>query len=236
MSITDTLERAKESLAELKQNRKFKKANMKRQEQTELQTALANCSGKLEICKKDFNRTIKNQTRNIREGKSIGMDVQIQEGMLWDAAIGYMLVRDAIFSLRSINSHESVAHAYEMLDEAVRVMSGKRSSALRRITKEQDRNRFGYVTSQAALREKEDLLDTFFAELELTGDIETCLANALDPKAIGAARRNSLSNDPEMERARASLERLKQQNSAAEEDENILDSMGDAVLSVNPKD
>ena len=191
MSIASTLEKAKVSLEEIKRDKRFKKANLQRKEAVDLQVSLANCRGQLEICMKDFNRTIKTQSRNVREGDATGMDTLLQAQMLWDSAIGYMLVRDAIFSLKSINTSSSVSHAYEMLDEAVRILTGKNSSFFSRFGSEQERNRFGFITSTAALREKEDMLDTFFEELKMTGDIERCIENARDMRSIEAARRNA---------------------------------------------
>ena len=56
-AITNKLEDARRALDDLKRKRKFKKANDARAEAVELQNALVTCRGKLEVCKKDFNRT-----------------------------------------------------------------------------------------------------------------------------------------------------------------------------------
>jgi hypothetical protein len=177
MAISDILEDAKVYLEQLKRKYKFKKANMHREEQVELQASLAKCRGKLEICKNDFNRTIRTQSRNIADGMRIGADTLIQERMLWDAAVGYMLVRDAIFALQSINSFDSVSHAYDMLDAAVKQMSGKKSK-FPGFGASKERNAYGYITSSTAVKEKETLLESFFDRLKATGDIEECLGMA----------------------------------------------------------
>lgn len=184
-----SLESAKEKLKKIQRDCKFKKANQERAKQVDLQVALADCRGELAVCQKDFKHTIQQQSESISEGIRTGKDTLLQEGMLYDAALGYMLVEDAIYSLTSINTSNSVAHAYELLDEATRVISGKNSGILRRYAKEQERNRYGFMTSQAALKEKEELLDSFFEELKLTGDIDECLANAKNPRETESARR-----------------------------------------------
>lgn len=192
MSIQDSLNAAKAKLEAMMKDRRFKKANLKREEQIELMTAQAACRGKLELCQRDFDRIIREQSRYIREGQAIGADTLIQEQMLWDAAIGYMLVRDAIYSLRTINTHTSLSHAYEMLDLVTKTTSGKKSGLPLKTVR--DRNVYGYVTSAAAYQEKSELLDTFFEELKVTGKIEDCLNHLQRPGSREAALRNAYAN------------------------------------------
>lgn len=180
MSVTDMLDDAKRSLADIKRKRKFKKANQSRKDAAELQSSMAKCRGQLEICQKEFKRTIANECRNIAEGKKLHADTLIQEQTLWDAAVGYMLVKDAIFSLKSINSNDSIAHAYDMLDAAVAQMSGKKNRLLDvpHLKNSKGRNAYGYIASDSAVKEKEELLDGFFEKLKVTGDIDQCLESA----------------------------------------------------------
>lgn len=196
-AITNKLEDARRALETLKRKRKFKKANDARAEAAELQSALATCRGKLEICKKDFNRTIRSEARSIAEGSSIGADTTIQEQTLWDAAIGYMMVKDAIYSLKTISTFDSVTHAYDMLGTAIGLMS-ERQRILPKIPKigpKRDRNIYGYLTSDAALTQKQELLDGFFEELKHTGDIEACLAAARSPLDVNASRATGLGEE-----------------------------------------
>lgn len=189
-SISNRFEDARNAMKEISRNRKFKKANAARAEAAELQAELAKCRGKLEICKKDFNRTIKNQAAGVAEGVALGADTTIQEQTLWDAAIGYMIVKDAIFAMKSIATFDSVAHAYEMLDTAVDQITERQRilPKLPKIGGRRGRNVYGYVTSNAALKQKQELLDGFFEELKRTGDIEGCLATARHPAEIRATR------------------------------------------------
>lgn len=189
--LASSLESVKEKLKKIQRDRKFKKANLERAKQVDLQVALADCRGDLAVCQKDFKHTIQQQSESISEGIRTGKDTLLQEDMLYSAALGYMLVEDAIYSLKSINTTNSVAHAYDLLDEATRVVTGKSSGFLRKYAKEQERNRYGFMTSQASLREKEELLESFFEELKLTGDIDECLANAKNPRETEAMRRGA---------------------------------------------
>lgn len=189
-AITMKLEDARRALEALKRKRRFKKANDARAEAAELQSALATCRGKLEICKKDFSRTIRSEVRNIAEGTAIGADTTIQEQTLWDAAIGYMMVKDAIYSLKTISTFDSVTHAYDMLGTAIGLMSERQRilPKMPKIGPKRDRNIYGYLTSDTALQQKQEVLDGFFEKLKQNGDIEACLAEAKSPAEIAAGR------------------------------------------------
>ena len=194
MAIQDTIKDVQSSLQEILRKHKFKKANLARAEQAELQYSLGKCRGKLEVSSSDFKRTIRVQAKNIREGIAAHQDTVLQEQILWDAAIGYMLVQDAVYALKSINSYDSVSHAYEYLDAAVKQMAGKKASVPKALgfRDSKDRNRFGYVTSDAAVKEKEDLLDGIFEELKQTGDIDACITKAQSGELRSSGRMSSL--------------------------------------------
>lgn len=195
--ITNKIEEAKKALEELKRNRKFKKANAARAEAAELQVQLATCRGKLEVCKNDFNRTIRHEAKSIAEGVQMGADTVIQEQTMWDAAIGYMMVRDAIYSLKSISTFDSVNHAYDMLETAVDLMADRKhsSSSIPKIVGRRGRNVYGYITSNTALQQKQEILDSFFEELKRSGNIEECLALSRNPMDVAAARKSGDLNE-----------------------------------------
>lgn len=196
MAISDMIWEVQTSLKELKRKHRFKKARTAHEEAVELQLALVQCRGKLEICKKDLNRSINNQSRNIADGLKKGADTIIQEQILWDAAIGYMLVLDAIYALETINSYDSVSHAYEMLDAAMKQISGKKSGFPRfKIGSTKERNAYGYITSSAALKEKERMLEGFFEQLKVQGDIEVLLAEARLPGDRQAEQRHAYTSE-----------------------------------------
>ena len=201
-AITNKLEDARSALEALKRKRRFKKANDARAESAELLSAMATCRGKLEICKKDFNRTICSEVRNIAEGVSIGADTTIQEQTLWDAAIGYMMVKDAIYSLKTISTFDSVTHAYDMLGTAIDLISERQRvlPKLPKIGPKRSRNVYGYITSNAALEQKQEILDGFFEELKHTGDIEACLAAARLPSEVQASRLTGLAAEGDKDR------------------------------------
>ena len=188
-SISEMLEDAKASVKQMEKKHNFKKANKDREAAVQLQYDLGLCRAKLERCKKQFNQTIREQSRHIEKGRSEGLDVQVQEQILKDAALGYLLVRDAIFALQSVNNYDTVEHAYDLLDAAVRQMTGKREKKRNwGFRRDKERDSYGYLTSAATLKEKETMLDGFFEELKKTGDIEACLAAAPNPNDVRGDR------------------------------------------------
>lgn len=206
-SISEKYEDVRRALEAFCRKRRFKKANDARAEAAELQSALATCRGKLEICKKDFNRTIRTEARHIAEGVSLGADTTIQEQTMWDAAIGYMMVKDAIYSLRTISTFDSVSHAYDMLGAAIDLIS-ERQRVLPKVPKigpKRDRNIYGYITSNTALDQKQEILDGFFEELKRNGDIEACLMKTRSPAEVNASRTVGLEAELDSSRANAVL-------------------------------
>jgi hypothetical protein len=234
MAIIDTIQETKSTLEEIKRKYRFRKDRMAHKDAVELQVTLTKCRGKLEICKKDFNRAIKAQSRNINNGRQIGADTLIQEQILWDAALGYMLVRDAIFALETITSYDAVSHAYEMLDAAVKQMSGKKSALSSfKVGSTKERNSYGYITSATAQKEKEEQLDSFFEALKLDGDIEAHLANARIPGATNAELRHAYtsnggsSSDSELDEYMARLSEVPDEQTAPANFEQNMDAMLD---------
>ena len=248
MSITDTLDDVKASVKELMRKHRFKKANMERKEAAELQNALGKCRGQLELCRKDFARSIRTQSKNIAEGQRTGMETIIHEQMMWDAAIGYMLVNDAIFALKSISTYDSIAHAYEMLEAATKQMSGKKSGlgSVVHIGSTKGRNSYGYITSTAAVKEKEDLLNSFFEQLKVTGDIEACLAATRNPAAYQAELRGAYTDSSGLTAPTASgvygsdldayMRKLGGAEQSDAEAEDYEEAMGDMLDIHPPKD
>ena len=236
MAISDMIEEVQSSLKDIKRKYRFKKARMAHEEAAELQATLAKCRGKLEICRKDLNRAINTQSKNICAGLKEGADTLIQQQILWDAAIGYMLVRDAIYALETISSYDAVSHAYEMLDAAMKQVAGKKSGfpSNMKIGSTKERNAYGYITSSAALKEKEGMLDTFFEQLKLEGDIEARLAEARLPGERQAEQRHAyMNNVAPVSGTQSYMDRL----SGVKDDEDMeMDFSGDksAMFDIHP--
>ncbi|MCD7757452.1 MAG: hypothetical protein LUH45_04700, partial [Clostridiales bacterium] len=112
--------------------------------------------------------------------------------ILWDAALGYMLVKDAIFALGTVPEYDSIAHAYELLEAATRQITNRGSNPFRLTgwNPGKERDEYGYLSAESTLKEKEEVLDGFFDELKQTGDIEACLKNSHSPEKVTADRRS----------------------------------------------
>ncbi|MBR3474767.1 MAG: hypothetical protein IKH34_06845 [Oscillospiraceae bacterium] len=213
MSLTDSLEAAKDSLNEFKRKRRFRKANKQREEAAQLQSDLLKCRGKLESCRADFARTVRTQAANIRKGQSEGMDTLLQEQILWDAAVGYLLVRDAIYSIQTLNNYDSVDHAYSMLEQATKQMMNKRNHMdSLKLGGKKKRDEYGYITSDSSRKEKEQMLELIFEKVKQTGDIETCV-NEANRSSYG---KSSLFGEEETGSLEETMRRLRESQSAGD--------------------
>ena len=191
MPNVGSLSNAQKMLADLKKKYRYAKNNQARAQAADLQYDLMKCRGELELSKKELDRAIRTQSQNIVAGKKTGANTLIQEQMLWDAAIAYMLVKDAIYAMTTISTHDSISYAYEMLDKAANQMTGKKKNKffkLPQVRAARSRDGYSYITSEEALTQKEQLLEQFFETLKETGNIEDCLETVKHPGEIAAER------------------------------------------------
>ncbi|MCD7761427.1 MAG: hypothetical protein LUH16_06600 [Clostridiales bacterium] len=247
-NVTGALDDAKSQVNAMVRKYRFWKKNRSRQEEADLQYSLMKCWGKMETCRNGFNRTIKQQSRAIAEGRREGMDTLVNEQNLWDAALGYLMVKDAIYALKTVTTYDSITHAYEMLDATTRQISGNGIKLPKFMDGRFDgkRNDYGYLTSKAALEQKEELLDSIFEELKNTGDIEACLSKRPNPGKVDAERRGQYTGtvpvstsaettgrDDDLDELSARLGSAQDSSSTLGDDLDVLDS---AAMSIDPPD
>ena len=183
MSITDKIQEVKDDLKKFKRNRSFKKANAEREKMVELQTSLAKCRRKLEVSLKDFKRTIRSEVEYIHQDQVSSNDIALHEQLLWDSALGYMLIRDAIFALKTVTTYDSIEYGYELLSAAVSQMDRKKAKLpVYGASNKKSRNKYGYLTADPVKQEKIQILESIFDELKETGDIDACLARSENKK------------------------------------------------------
>ena len=195
-SITDKINDAKKALDNAMRDRRFKKERMAREKRAEYVAEVAICSGKLTACKNDLSRAIRQQSSYITEGAKQGCDTTLQEQNLKDSAIGYMLLNDAIYALRSINNSNDIEYAYRILDVAARCASGKSiktSGMLKKLGKLKNCSDKDF---EEAYNKKEELYNGIAGQLKETGDIEACLKNARPAAENEANLRSFYNNQP----------------------------------------
>ena len=199
MANLQSLSNAKQILEDLKRKYRYKKANDALKQESEVQYQLGVCRGKLELSIDELDDAIHTQSANIRAGQQTQASAvyntganeldTIQQQMLWDAAIAYMLTKDALVAIKTIGSRDSIASAYEMPNAAVSQMTGKKQHKFLKLPQVRaalGRSSYSYITSEQALAEKEEQLDQIFETLVQTGEIEACLAQAEHPGAVQA--------------------------------------------------
>ena len=201
MSGNDKLHAAKKKLEAIKKNHRYRKANKDRAVMAEITYEIAKCAGDLGACLKDFKYTIEEQSFAVRKGRAECYPTQIQEGQLRDAAIGYMLVKDALFVLKSVSSYDSVENAYILLDAATGKITGERVFPFFSGSKKPKREEYAFLNSQEAYQKKQEMYDSFVEKLIDTGDIEACIeeANTNMRNAVKSALSDNFPHDMSVE-------------------------------------
>lgn len=179
MGVTDILNKAKKEIERIKKDRRYKKANNDRAAQAALTLEVTKCAGELGAGKSDLQHTIKTQCQNIRKGRKEGFDTTIQEKQLLDAAVGYMLIKDAQFAVQSISTYDSVENAYYMLDHATNALAGERAPLFGGgKPKHPKRSEYAEMNSDQQIQNKLTFAKSFMEELVYSGDIERCISEA----------------------------------------------------------
>lgn len=177
MSTSDILNEARKTIHETIKNIRYKKAIKDRDKRVAVEVALQKCRGALERSKNDFDRIIRTQCKKIGAGQTDGYNTDVQEQLLKDASLGYIICKDAIYVMESFANVDSMNCAYSMLNYAVENMTGKKRHSIKaKLTEAKvERSSLSYMASEQAYARREDTALSIFPELKKTGNIEQCL-------------------------------------------------------------
>ena len=185
MSMKDAIESVKKKVAQIKRNHQFSRDNKKRQWDAHLTKELMDCAGDLGVCRGKYEMAIRRQSEEIREGLAKGYPVAVQKNLLMNAAVGYMVVKDALFVIRSVSTYDSIENAYALLDMATKTITGEKvkKPKLRRHPTRED---YAFLNSFETLEAKEKIVNSngFMEMLIATGDIEKCMAAAREQGGV----------------------------------------------------
>ncbi len=138
-------------------------------------TDMLTCRGRLVRSRDEFKTEIENQCRNIRKGEEEGHDTQNQRKICKSAAIGYMLVDEALYQLDSVSNFDSVENGYHMLEEAIAVMAGRKQPVDVVPFRRRERSIGDETISNETFKSKINQVERFFEKLIKTGDIDSCI-------------------------------------------------------------
>lgn len=179
MSMKDAIESVKKKIEKIKRNHQFSRANRKRDWEAKLTKELMDCAGDLGVCRGQYEIAIRRQSEEIREGLAKGYPVAIQKNLLMNAAVGYLVVKDALFVIRSVSTYDSIENAYALLDMATKTITGEKVKKPK-IGKHPTREEYAFINSFETLEAKEKIVNSngFMEMLIATGNIEKCMAAA----------------------------------------------------------
>ena len=172
---------------------------------------LMECAGELAVCENELKKIIRIQSRAVREAREEIFDESMQLKTVKEAAIGFMLIRDARFAVKTMNSRDSFQIAHDMLESAAYTIQGDSDSAKRVLTRQAKKHKgYEHLYSDDAYKKKNDILEEILEGLIETGDIELCLKKRND--RIRKERQNKTS--PSSPSSPSSLNELDLPNSA----------------------
>ena len=183
MSVKEKLNDIKKKLAAMKKKSDYKKANKERAKQAQLTVDLANCAGDLGICKKEYEWSVRDLSRLIQQGIMNGNNVEFQKEQLIDAAVGYILVDEAMYVLQSVGTYDSLTRAYDLLDAATMSITGEKAIKFPSFSGgKPKRKEFDYLNSSDLIEEKKGFVSEFLDDLIESGDIQATITEARKKK------------------------------------------------------
>ena len=185
MDIVSMLDAQKKRLKELQKRNRIRQYNKDTEKRAQFLFEVGEIRGDLRVCGDQFKIAIHEQAKSVRDGIANGFDTLVQQQALKEAAVGYLLVRDALFALNGVVTNDTVSHAYEILDSAVKRMSNKKPNN-KGYNIGSERGEHGYITAPASVENKERYVATFFNELVKTGNIDACIEKVPNPAAVAS--------------------------------------------------
>ena len=186
MNIKETIESAKKKIEEIKKKHRFKSENDRRKREAQLTEELMICAGDLGVCRSTYERAVRRQSEEIREGMADGYPVTVQKNLLMDAAVGYMMVKEALFVIQSVATYDSIVDAYALLDMAAKTITGEKIKRPKK-SKRPNREEYAFLNSFETVEAKKKIVTSggFMDRLIATGDIEKCIASAWEQSGEG---------------------------------------------------
>lgn len=125
MSIFDFIDSAKKSFQDILKTIQFKKSVSEREREVALLSARQKCCGVLSRSQSEYKRIIGEQLYHIQIGRSQNQVTAVQENLLGNAVLGYILMDDAQYAINSYKTVESLHYANALLNYAATMVSGK---------------------------------------------------------------------------------------------------------------
>ena len=106
MELSETIKSTSDYIEGMKKKLRHKYSKKLFQNAVDISVEINECVGKMTFCQNEFRRVIKRQSAAIKQGREEGYTTAVQESMLENAAVGYLLVKEALYAwirLRVIN-------------------------------------------------------------------------------------------------------------------------------------
>lgn len=182
MSVEDIKNKAsnvKYRIEKMMKDKQFKKEAKFFDWKCKYSMELNECAGELNLCRQMFSMIAFSAAKDIKQGEDEFRDTSLQEAELKNAFLGYLMMDDALYTLKSINDYDAITSAYESLDRAEKRIKGEKAKKnLGTFFRKPDREGVKATLENEVLDEKrEKIYSEVKDELKATGNIEQTLLN-----------------------------------------------------------
>lgn len=117
-----------DKFAEIVKDAKRHAANEKLDKEIALKNNILLFTGHLKNCNQLLAQDMKRQARLINEGRQNGFTIPKEEALLRETITSYLMIREAIYHLSTVNVLNDIGHAFGILDSATKQLSKLDSS------------------------------------------------------------------------------------------------------------
>ena len=180
MSISDVKDKLTEiqkKINKMMKDRRYKKANKFMEWQNEYSAEILKCAGELRKCREELSLVITDTARAIKHGRAEIRNISLQEKELENAAMGYLVVDDAIYALQSVNNYDAINDAFETINLAAKRLYGERpKKKMGTLFRHPEREDFKTYLESDEINDARELVYKDIKEnLIASGNIEECL-------------------------------------------------------------
>ena len=176
MDINTKLNSIKDTIDDIMRSSAYRRARQDLAAQAQVISRIAFCAGELNCCKVELQSIIRHESLLWRQAKQLGFANEMQDALVWEASVKYMLVEEAIFFLNSTSDFDRLQCACKHITNVIGQMDGAGAYwGLFRRGEKIARPLIGEMFEENAVSAKSKYLNEFYKNVLATGDIERCL-------------------------------------------------------------
>lgn len=190
-SLDQVIKETEKKVKKMQRTYRHIKEEHKVEKRLELLEKIQGCIGELAECQVILRLNVCQQAAKVCEGRKKGFDTSLEEKILKESSLGYLLADETIYALRAIASYEDLNLACRAMERIVDMISkqennpnANKKDLLGRVSKMPKdgfgvaRSTYNDVASEKKVLSHNDMIDGFFERLIETGDLVSLIDEA----------------------------------------------------------